>query len=130
MLHQLWIRNKTFRIELPEDSQFCFALTPYIGQLPIGYARLTNNDGQVTLGDILIYDKAGFYWPCQPFRVRFNFRSQGYGSKLLKAVIQHCRSIGAISIEGKMVGDPEILRPWYQKHGFSIDEQTNLLLKL
>jgi GNAT superfamily N-acetyltransferase len=121
-----------YTIELFEDDQF-FAMRVYRGT-QVGYARCIVEDGHVELADIQINGRLErnkfLNMLIRPFR-RFmakNYQSRGIGSKLLKEIISYSREIGAVSINGSLVGHKDLLAKWYSQHGFEVDMSTEKIV--
>ncbi|WP_308374488.1 GNAT family N-acetyltransferase [Pseudoalteromonas piscicida] len=51
-----------------------------------------------------------------------NYRGQGYGSILVKAVLEHAREIGLSKVYGITQVDDYRVYKFYRKHGFTFDE--------
>ena len=98
----------------------------------VGYANLIRKENTAVLCDIYIYDNSRPLIKYIPWvRVGINFRNRGYGSYLLKNVIEYCKYHDIKEITGKASGDLDLLFPWYTKHGFTFNEnkEIHLILK-
>lgn len=96
----------------------------------IGHAYLSLSGSTAKLADIYILNKK-FPLPFFPFiRVRRNFRNRGYGTLLLKRIVEFCREHGIQQIYGQIVGDRPKLVSWYHRNGFTITDETTITMDL
>ena len=97
----------------------------------IGYAHVTVSQTVATLQDI----KVSFF-TTKPFTLfpfykkTYDYRGKGVGSALLKRVIALCEGARMSEISGRIHGDEEMLRVWYNKFGFEVNgKEIRLNLK-
>jgi GNAT superfamily N-acetyltransferase len=122
---------KEIEIEFPEKLEDVGKIQMSRNEWAVGYVKLIRNNNTVTLADIYICDRS-----TRVFQFLFNlkreknFRRRGFGSALLAKTIEFCKKQGFEEIKGTAKGDLDILIPWYKKHGFVIDENNRIYLKL
>jgi len=98
---------------------------------PVGYARLIREENVVTIADMFIYDRVKQPVKFLPwFKIYRNYRNRGHGSQLLNNVINYCMKQGILEIIGVAKGELAALKPWYMRHGFNVNENNEIYLKL
>lgn len=88
----------------------------------LGHAHISLNDSEAILADIII---SSFNLPLIPFipflKRKICYRNKGVGTKLLKKVIELCKSSGISVLSGNMHGETDRLKRWYSKNGFEVN---------
>ena len=97
----------------------------------IGVAKLTRDGNNAVLADIVIFCLKVRIFPFTSiFKRTVCYRGNGYGTLLLKATIEYCRTQGIKTIVGAVSGELDLLVPWYEKHGFTVCADNKLFIRL
>lgn len=135
-------RRYALEFDLLADSSFLRG-SVYHNASRVGYANCIIDGTIMSLNDIHISEAVPFR-ECslvnralQFVRLKprvVNFRRRGVGTQLLLAVLQYAREHAIHEVKGRIVRDDQIHNPglanWYRKHGFSVSESSEILLKL
>ncbi|MBU0483575.1 MAG: GNAT family N-acetyltransferase [Proteobacteria bacterium] len=125
---------KKYEIIDPENIIGIFAFKILDHKYPVGYAKLSNNNGKIILADIYIYDhtQANSNLSClfKKLSGKKNYRGKGIGTYFLKHIVEFCKNNGAKYICGEAIGDIPKLKKWYESFGFPIDADNNIELPL
>ncbi|MDA3971044.1 MAG: GNAT family N-acetyltransferase [Desulfobulbaceae bacterium] len=101
---------------------------------PLGYAKLSNNNGVLELEDLYLYDhtqaNSNIARLFKKLLGKKNYRGKRIGTYFLKHIIEFCRNTGAKRINGKASGDIPRLKAWYKSLGFTVDADNNIELFL
>ena len=113
-----------------EFEQYAF-IKMTVQDWPVGYVNLIRSNNVATIADIFIYDKSAhpnrfLRW----FKITKNYRGNGYGSNLLTFVINFCIKHDINELKGIANGELDLLKPWYKKHGFTINDANEIYLEL
>ena len=97
----------------------------------IGYAHITVSQTVATLTDIQVSDFRTRPFMLFPlYRKTYKYRGKGVGTALLKRVIALCEEARMSEILGRIHGDEEMLKVWYEKYGFKVSgKEIRLNLK-
>jgi len=119
------------KIEFPKKLEDVGKIQMSRNRWAVGYVKLIRNNNTVILADIYIYDRSTRVFQFLfNFKREKNFRRRGFGSELLAKIIEFCKNHGIVEIKGTAKGDLDMLIPWYEKHGFAIDANNGIYLKL
>ncbi len=123
-----------YEIHDPEDISYFLTFRITDQNYPVGYAKLSNNNGILELADIYLYDhtqaNSKISRLFKKLTGKKNYRGKGTGTYFLKHIIEFCRNTGAKRINGKASGDISRLKKWYKSLGFTVDADNNIELSL
>ena len=108
-------------------------ISAHVNGLQIGKAKVSKREDHWFLADITVCDfkNVSFIRKLLSFGKLKNYQKQGVGSSLLTTLISEAKMFGIPSICGQITGyEMEMLRRWYSKFGFSIDDHDNIALVL
>lgn len=123
--------GKIIRVECPSIWEHTVTVRILVNDICIGKAHLTRNGDSAILADIIIpkYERSlvpFLNWP----KVTVDNRGKGYGTILLRRVLEYCREHGVSTLSGRMHGDIERLKRWYRKSGFEILEDNYIQARI
>ena len=125
------MNNKKIRIEIEDSHEFFVIIRGFEDSSHIGDVKLSRNGAVVKIADIQVVD---IKLPIFPFflfiKKRLSYKGKGYGSQLLDATIEYCKSQNVERIEGMVAGDMDFLVSWYKRHGFKISNGNIITMEL
>jgi len=102
----------------------------YSGPNAIAFARLSSRTSAPAKHARSEQDVPGVSYCLKNIEVSQNYRNKGIGSALLDEIIHFCKDERVSSIYGEAKGNISVLRRWYERKGFELDNTNNIQLSL